>query len=148
MRRAALLAVFAQERDLAAIEADPAKLDAFMQQYQDIADRLEEAHRQRKLSAYEVALLERSTDAVIQSLDAKMPNIRRGVQNIMAGDVLRFDIDDIRDEGRKEGFTEAQIGNIKRMLHNGVKEEFIAQMLDVPLKQVRSIQAKRRPRQA
>ncbi len=100
--------IFNLEKELEDFDEDPLRLEELKGIYVDIQKRLEERVVAHQLQSVSYGVIRDLSNRVVQNLAWKYQNIRKGVNDIMGGQVLDLEVLRIRDEGRAEGWNEGR----------------------------------------
>ena len=125
--------IFAYEKQLEKINVNAEKLVDLLQIYKRFAKILQQKVKQGRLTEYERQVIRDMTVKVAGSLAAKWTNVRKGVEDIMGGEILELEVDKILnhgiDIGRTEGMSEGiSIGRTEG-LSIGRTEGFVEGMI-------------------
>ena len=95
--------LFNYESHFAEISADEEQLNEIKGLYRNIMERLEAAVGEGKLTEFSYLTIRDMTNRVAQNLARKYESIKKGIGDIMGGQVLDYEAKRIRDEGEKIG---------------------------------------------
>ena len=95
--------IFAHEARFPEYEADEAKLDALVAEYERIAQRLEEQVQEEKLTEFTALTLRAMTRKVLDHLAAKYNKVRERVGATMGGKLLDYEVKTAYNAGGSEG---------------------------------------------
>ena len=120
--------IFAYEKELEKINDNPEKLEDLLQVYKRFAGVLQQKVREGRLTEYERQVIRDMTVKVTDSLAAKCPNVKKGVEDIMGGEILELEVDKIlnrgidigRTEGRTEGLVDGMISTLTTLVRDGL----------------------------
>ena len=131
--------IFNHESRLKEYNTNPEKLETLKKEYEYIKNKLEELCLEYKLDAYTRAAIHKMSNNVVESLAAKYENVKEGVVEIMGGKILDYEAKQIKNEGRAEGRSEANIETAQRMLLGNMQVSFIVDMTSLPKEKVEDI---------
>lgn len=141
--------IFSHENHFAEYNNDKNKLEELKAEYLDIVKRLNYLSENGSISAYTRKLLMEMSKKVLENIAQKFEHVKKGVGSIMGGKVLESEAKTIlkegwrqgREEGRKEGENYGRMEQAKETALNlrtiGLKEDVIAQMVNVQVSLIR-----------
>ena len=95
-----------------------------LQVYKRLAKVLQQKVKEGRLTEYERQVIRDMTVKVVSSLAVKWPNVKKGVENIMGGEILELEVDKILnrgiDIGRTEGLEEGMISTLTTLVRDGL----------------------------
>ena len=100
--------IFNMETELPDIEAKEDRLRALCGDYQKILERLSELEESGEISTFSYETIRDMTKKVVSHLAEKQKNVRKGIGEIMGGEILDFEAKRIRDKARLEGWQAGQ----------------------------------------
>ena len=125
--------IFAYERELEKINDNPENLEDLLQVYKRFAEVLQQKVKKGRLTEYERQVIRDMTVKVADSLADKWTNVRKGVENIMGGEILELEVDKILnrgiDIGRTEGLSIGKAEGISEGLSIGRTEGLVEGMI-------------------
>lgn len=89
------------------------KLEGLLQVYKMFAGALQHQVKEDRLTEYEKLVIRDMTVKVVSSLAAKWDHIKKGVEDIMGGEILELEVDKILDRGKAEGLLEGMIALVR-----------------------------------
>ena len=109
--------IFAYEKELGKINDNPDKLEDLLHIYMRFAEVLQQKVKEGRLTEYERQVIRDMTVKVVDSLAAKWSNVRKGVEDIMGGEILELEVDKILNRGIDIGKMEGKVeGRIEGLL--------------------------------
>ena len=105
--------IFAYEKELEKINDNPEKLEDLLQVYKRFAVLLQQKVTEGRLSEYERQVIRDMAVKVTGSLAAKWTNVKKGVEDIMGGEILELEVDKILGRGKAEGLLEGMIALVR-----------------------------------
>ena len=122
--------IFAYEKELESTNNDPEKLEDLLRVFHKFAKALRQKVREGRLTEYERQAIRDMTVKVVSSLAVKWNNIKKGVEDIMGGEILELEVDKIlnrgidigKAEGRQEGLAEKTDTIVRNMLLRGMAD--------------------------
>ena len=116
--------IFAYEKELERMNNDFGELEDLLQVYRIFAKVLQQKVAEGRLTEYERQVIRDMTVKVVSSLAVKWPNVKKGVENIMGGEILELEVDKILnrgiDIGRTEGLEEGMISTLTTLVRDGL----------------------------
>ena len=116
--------IFAYEKELEKINNDSEKLEDLLYIYKRFAKVLQHKVKDGRLTEYERQVIRDMTVKVASSLAAKWTNVKKGVKDIMGGEILELEVDKILnrgiDIGRTEGLVEGMISTLTTLVRDGL----------------------------
>lgn len=120
--------IFAYEKKLASMNDNPEKLEDLQHIYKRFAEVLQQKVTERRLTEYERQVIRDMTVKVVNSLAAKWTNVKKGVDEIMGGEILELEVDKIlnrgidigKAEGRIEGLVEGMVSTLTTLVRDGL----------------------------
>lgn len=116
--------IFAYENELESTNNDSEKLEDLLRVFHKFAKALRQKVREGRLTEYERQVIRDMTVKVVNSLAVKWNNIRKGVEDIMGGEILELEADKILnrgiDIGKAEGLDEKTHTIVRNMLLRGM----------------------------
>ena len=116
--------IFAYEKELESINNDSKKLVDLLQVYKRIAEVLQKKVTEGRLTEYERQVIRDMTVKVADSLATKWVNVKKGVEDIMGGEILELEVDKILnrgiDIGRTEGLVEGMVSTLTTLVRDGL----------------------------
>ena len=103
-----------------------------LQVYKRLAKVLQQKVKEGRLTEYERQVIRDMTVKVADSLAVKWPNVKKGVENIMGGEILELEVDKILNRGidigrteglsigRTEGLAEGMISALTTLVRDGL----------------------------
>ena len=89
--------IFAYEKEVEKINDSPERMEDLLQVYKGFAELLQQKVTEGRLTEYERQVIRDMTVKVADSLVAKWSNVRKGVEDIMGGEILELEVDKIVD---------------------------------------------------
>lgn len=132
--------IFNLEKLLPIYDADEDKLAELLELYSDIQRRLEQRAADGELETFSLEVIRDLSGKVAQNLAKKYKNVKKGIGNLMGGKVLDLEAIRIRNDGRTEGRNEGRSEVILKMLRKGRSPEEIAELIDLPVDYIRSVE--------
>ena len=127
--------VFAYEKELEKINDNPDKLEDLLHIYMRFAEVLQQKVKDGMLTEYEKQVIRDMAVKVADSLAAKWSNVRKGVGDIMGGEILELEVDKILnrgiDIGMSEGLSIGKAEGISEGLSIGRTEGLIEGMISL-----------------
>ena len=114
--------IFNMETELPDIEAKEDRLRALCGDYQKILERLSELEESGEISTFSYETIRDMTKKVVSHLAEKQKNVRKGLGEIMGGEILDFEAKRIRDKARLEGWQAGQAEGWQAGQTNGQAE--------------------------
>ena len=112
--------IFAYEKELEKINVNDEKLKDLLQVYKRFAEVLQQKVTEGRLTEYERQVIRDMTVKVVSSLAAKWDNIKRGVEDIMGGEILELEVDKILNRGIDIGRTEGLVEGMITLVRDGL----------------------------
>ena len=111
--------LFNYEKQFQQIQADDELFQRLLRECADIFGHLDalvpvEGGKASLLDDYTVKALRAMTLLVVNSLAEKYPSIRKGVDSVVGGNIILFDVDEARKVGWLEGLREGELNGEKR----------------------------------
>ena len=122
--------IFAYERQLEKINSNDEKLEDLLRVYKRFAKVLQQKVKEGRLSEYGRQVIRDMTVKVTNSLAARWPNVKRGVEGIMGGAILELEVDKILNRGIDIGKAEGRIEGKAEGRIEGLVEGMIALVRD------------------
>ena len=143
--------LFNRESDFGRICNDKQEQSKFFQLYRDILCTLNRLQNEGELNSYMVRLIRSMTVKVAEGLAMKYEVIRKGVGEIMGGQVLDFEAKRIHDDGieqgREQGIEQGRVDRdrekICEMLDAGRDPKAIADFCNYPMSLIEQVQKSR-----
>ncbi len=110
--------IFTRETKFKEYEEDDEKLAMLVKEYEFIRARLEELERSGTINEYTKCTLIDMTNKVCENIAAKYQKVRKGVKDVMGGQILEYEAKLIKKEGMREGKMEERIISIKELMKN------------------------------
>ena len=105
--------LFKMESNLCVINEDAEKLEKLQRIYSDILTELEMAEKDGAISYFSYLAVRDMTNKVASNLAGKYDKVKKGLGDLMGGQVLDFEAKRIRDESRLEGIREGRLEGIQ-----------------------------------
>lgn len=125
--------IFAYERELEKINGNAEQVEDLLRVYQRFARILQQKVKEERLTEYERQVIRDMTVKVVSSLASKWDNIKKGVEDIMGGEILELEVDKILnrgiDIGRTEGLSVGRTEGMSEGLSIGRTEGLIEGMI-------------------
>ena len=116
--------IFAYEKELECMNDDFEKLEGLLQVYRRFAKVLQQKVKEERLTEYVRQVIRDMTVKVVSNLAAKWSNVKKGVEDIMGGEILELEVDKILnrgiDIGRTEGLVEGMISTLTTLVRDGL----------------------------
>ena len=122
--------IFAYEKELEKINDNAGKLENLLQVYKRFAEVLQQRVQEGRLIEYERQVIRDMTVKVANSLTAKWPNVKKGVEDIMGGEILELEVDKILNRGIDIGRTEGMSEGLSIGRTEGIVEGMITLVRD------------------
>ena len=114
--------LFKMESNLSVINEDAEKLEKLEGIYSGILAGLETAEKDGVISYFSYLAIRDMTNKVAGNLAGKYDKVKKGLGDLMGGQVLDFEAKRIRDESRLEGIREGKIEGIREGKIEGIRE--------------------------
>lgn len=125
--------IFRYESRLQEYEENADKLNELKQFYVNLLKRLEKQADEGDISAIINSILRYLSSKVIQNLTQKQEKVRKGMGDIMGGQVLDLEVFKIRNEGIEQGIEQGQntlVDTVNRLRNGESAESIIASGID------------------
>ena len=144
--------IFNCERDFRSYDKDSRKLEELKGVYRNVIERLDVAVENGEISSFDKRTIIELADDVLKELAEKYENLKKGMGEIMSGEMIYTDARKILDtglrqgrdeglkQGRDEGRDEERREKIKEMLTLGRSPQDIADFCMYPIKLVKEVQ--------
>jgi len=145
--------IFNKEKDFSLYEKDSAKLKDLKEEYNNFVDRIDEAAIDGKISAYHRRTILDMSKKVLEKIAKNYKKVRKGVDEIMGGQVLEHEGKRIFNEGLNEGLSmgrnegiligeirgkeEATFDIAKRLRSMGFNDDIIQQTTLLPIEKIK-----------
>ena len=93
-----------------------------MRVYKKFAEVLQHRVKDGRLTAYERQVIRDMTVKVADSLATKWTNVKKGVEDIMGGEILELEVDKILNRGIDIGRTEGLVEGMITLVRDGLLE--------------------------
>ena len=112
--------IFAYEKELEKINDNVEELEDLLQVYKRFAGVLQQEVTEGRLTEYERQMIRDMTVKVADSLAAKWSNVKKGVEDIMGGEILELEADKILNRGIDIGRTEGLVDGMISLVRDGL----------------------------
>ena len=120
--------IFTHEGSFIEYDTNASRFEILRHEYLHIKGRLEELCKDRKLDEFTKCTIIDMSNKVLENIAKKYPNVRKGVKDIMGGQVLDYEAKKILHEGMSLKETEL----IKKMLINKISISVIMDVTNMP----------------
>lgn len=147
--------IFNLETELPSINEEEWKLEDLKHLYEKILEKLSELEEKGEITSFSFETLKDMTKRVAYHLAEKLEQVKKGIGEVMGGEVLDFEAKRIRDaarlegraegrmEGRMEGKTEGEDLKLIKQVYikrkKGQKPEVIAEALEEQVSYIKKI---------
>ena len=129
--------VFNLEKDFPTYDCNEAALKKLKDIYADFMNRLERAVDEGRISAYNRRTILDMSKKVLENIASKYQNVRKGVNDIMGGQVLEHEGKNIFNEGiavgEERGRREANLDTARRLREMGMNDNDIHRATHISL---------------
>lgn len=132
--------IFTHESSFIEYDTNVSGLDTLKEEYEHIKGRLEEMCRDKKISEYAKCTITDMSNKVLDNIAKKYPNVRKGVKDVMGGQVLDHEAKRILNKGREEGRKEKESELVKKMLINKINISVIMDVTNMPKETIEGMQ--------
>ena len=123
--------IFAYEKGMEQINDSSERIEDLLQVYKGFAEALQQAVAEGRLTEYERQMIRDMTVKVADSLAVKWSNVKKGVEDIMGGEILELEVDKILNRGIDIGKAEGRTEGILEGLSIGRTEGIISSMISL-----------------
>ena len=123
--------IFAYEKGMEQINDSSERIEDLLQVYKRFVEALQQAVTEGRLTEYERQVIRDMTVKVADSLAVKWSNVKKGVENIMGGEILELEADKILNRGIDIGKAEGRTEGISEGLSIGRTEGIISSMISL-----------------
>ena len=138
--------IFTHESKFAEYNKDKEKLEILKEEYGQIKKQLEELCNNKEITEYTRITIEEMSNSVLENLARKYENVKKGVKDVMVGQVLDYEAKRIRNEGIEQGIEQGiEKGReelVQNMLLENTKISFIVKVAKMPEEKVQNIKDK------
>ena len=112
--------IFIHEKELEKINDNLEKLEGLLQLYKKFAEVLQQKVTEGRLTEYERQMIRDMTVKVAVILAVKWSNVKKGVEDIMGGEILELEADKILNRGIDIGRTEGIVSSMISLVRDGL----------------------------
>lgn len=140
--------IFTHENEFLEYDTDIIKFENLKIEYGHIKNKLEELCRNKKIDEYTKCTIIDMSNKVLENIAKKFPDVKKGVKDIMGGQVLDYEAKRILNKGKEEGIKEGmkegmnlkETELIKNMLINKVSISVIVNVTNMPKEAIEDMQ--------
>lgn len=132
--------IFTHESNFKEYDINVSKFEILKEEYGYIKSRLEELCKAGEINEYTKCTITDMSNKVLENIANKYPNVKKGVKDIMGGQVLDYEAKRILSKGIEEGRKEKETELIKKMLINKINISVIMEVTNMPKETIENMQ--------
>lgn len=140
--------IFTHESNFVEYDTNASECEALKEEYGYIKSRLDELCRTGEINEYTKCTITDMSNKVLENIANKYPNVKKGVKEIMGGQVLDYEAKRILNKGIEKGIEqgvekgrkEKETELIKKMLINKISISVIMEVTNAPRQRIEGIQ--------